>query len=445
MSISRREFMIGCSTAIAAMAGGRLSGLSFAAPGDTTQRDILLFVFLRGGCDSLNLVAPVSDRDYIAKRPSLRVPDSGTDEGWPIGNPLPGVDFRWHRAAAGLRDLYDNKSLAIVHAAGLTNGTRSHFDAMDYIERGTPTSKVTASGWITRHLRSIGVGNSVDTTLPAVSASGSVPASLLGSSAAVGINGVQSFSVQASYRYNTAIQSALRKVYANGSSAMHASGIATLDTIDNLNSSVPQPEITFPQNTPGDLASALRTVANLIRMDVGLQVATVDYGGWDTHEAQSMPFANRVDGLSRALYAFYNYISAYSQRITIVVMSEFGRRLRANETGGTDHGHGGVVLVIGGSVNGGKMYGSWPGLAEEQLDNRVDLAVTTDYRVVLGELLLERLGNPSLGVVFPCMTETDYKPLNILYPSFSSLTPDFSSSGVDGTLGNGVFLPVTMR
>jgi uncharacterized protein (DUF1501 family) len=439
VDFSRRDFLIGCSAAIAAMGGGRIGHLAFASPTDSTERDILVFVFLRGGCDSLNLVAPTSDGDYINARPNLRVRPDGTNAGWAIGNALPGADFRWHRSAAGLRDLYDGGALAIVHACGLTNGTRSHFDAMDYIERGTPTSKTTASGWITRHLRSIGADGGISTELPAVSASGSIPASMLGSSSAVGVSGVTSFNIQGSYRYGESQQAALRRFYSLGDTPMHDSGIATLDTIDRLNSTPPSPDIEFPAGTPGDLQNALRTIAQLIRMDVGLQVATVDYGGWDTHEQQENPFTARVDGLSRALYTFYNYIYAYHSRITIVVMSEFGRRLKANNTGGTDHGHGGVMLVIGGQVRGGKMYGSWPGLAKEQLDNDVDLAVTTDYRVVLAEILINRLGNPALGQVFPGMDASLYQPLNLVFTSFTSLQPDFTGGG------RSLYLPVIAR
>jgi uncharacterized protein (DUF1501 family) len=147
-------------------------------------------------------------------------------------------------------------------------------------------------------------------------------------------------------------------------------------------------------------------------MDVGLQIASVDYGGWDTHERQANIFNNLTEGLSKSLGAFYNDIASYHKRVTVLVMSEFGRRLKANKSGGTDHGHGNVMLVLGGNVNGGKMYGKWPGLSNGQLDNNVDLAVTTDYRTVLSEVVVRRLRNKKLGYIFPGFKE--YKPLNFL-------------------------------
>jgi uncharacterized protein (DUF1501 family) len=163
-----------------------------------------------------------------------------------------------------------------------------------------------------------------------------------------------------------------------------------------------QPSTAYPTDWfVNGLSEQLKSLAQLIKLDLGVQVATVDFGGWDTHEAQAYHFPQLVGGLARALAAFYNDLTAYHQRLTVLVMSEFGRRLKANRSGGTDHGLGGAMLLLGQGVRGGRMYGTWPGLATEQLDNGVDLAVTTDYRTVLGELAAKRLGNPPIGDLFP--------------------------------------------
>lgn len=424
---SRRDFLIGCSTAIAAMAGGKIGGLVFAAPGDTTPRDTLVVVFLRGGCDGLSLVAPTDDSYFQAARAGLWG-DSDPNHprfGGLLGNTLSGVPFRLHPKAAALKEIYDSGEMAIVHACGLNNGTRSHFDAMDYMERGTPNNKNTATGWMTRHLQSI------DATglLPAVAAGSTIPAALLGSADAAAMMGVKDFKINGHWKYGPQQQAILRNHY-NGGTPLHQAGAETLDTVNAIKSKNPGtyvPETDADHPYPGDdysgLTNAFKTVAQLIKMDVGLQMVTVDYGGWDTHDGQGYVFPGQVNTLSRALGAFYNDLSAYHGRLTVVVMSEFGRRLKANSNGGTDHGHGNVMLVLGGNVNGGRMFGRWPGLANMELDNGVDLAITTDYRTVLSEIVVRRLANPNLGQVFPQISA--YSPLGIVRGS--DLPIDYSS------------------
>lgn len=420
MNCNRRQFLIGCSGAVAAMAGGRLQNLAFAAGSqETVQRDILVLIFLRGGCDGLNLIAPSNDPFYIAARSAeTRILESGGHRGLPLKQSIGKTDFFLHPKASALKELYDSNALAIVHACGLTNGTRSHFDAMDLIERGTSDSKNKniSNGWLTRHLTSIGAGG----LIPAVAASPSLPDSLLLSQHAVAIPEPNAFS----FWFDESQQTALRKLY-KGSTPLHEAGLRTLHAVDivagklsrdkdgNVAPYTPENHAEYTsEGLSSELSTPLQTIAQLIKMDVGLQVATVDYGGWDTHEYQNAAFPNLVDGLSRGLMAFYNDLSRYHDRLTVLVMSEFGRRLKANESGGTDHGHGNIMFALGGNVQGGKMYGSWPGLATEQLDDRADLAVTTDYRSVLSEVLIRRLGNPRLNSVFPKFT--NYKPLGLV-------------------------------
>ncbi|HIC88159.1 MAG TPA: DUF1501 domain-containing protein [Anaerolineae bacterium] len=257
-----------------------------------------------------------------------------------------------------------------------------------------------------------------------------VPTSLLGSTEAVGIERLGDFNFNGHWRWEDAQRLALRYMY-NGDTWLHQAGEQTLNAIDvvelaNPGSYIPDHDAVYPDSDFGD---ALQILAQLIKLDVGLHVATVDLGGWDTHEHQGDQgtgyFASQVQGLAEGLAAFYTDLLDYSQRLTVVVMSEFGRRLRENGNHGTDHGHGNVVLVLGGNVNGGQVFvDPWPGLERSQLDNGVDLAITIDYRRVLSEILVRRMQNPRLGMVFPGYT--DYTPLGIV--SGPDLPIDYDNS-----------------
>jgi uncharacterized protein (DUF1501 family) len=420
MSISRRSFTVGCSKAIAALAGGRLGHLTFNTTSDTTQRDMLVVIFLRGGCDGLNLIGPTAEPAYIAaRRTDLRVHNSGPQAGLALANPLADLDFRLHPEAGPLKELYDSQALAIIHACGLTNGTRSHFEAMEYMERGSPESKRTNGGWLARHI----LATKPAGLLPVISTSASQPLSLLEASQAVAMPSLEDFSLNGHWKYGKQQQEALGKIYV-GSNGLELAGRGTLTSLESVASRVqrdedgnispyqPEDGIEYPTDYHiSELSDALKTIARLIKLDLGLQVATVDYGGWDTHEEQAEIFPTLVAGLSQALHAFYNDMARYQQRLTVVVISEFGRRLKANESAGTDHGHGNAMLVLGGKINGGRMYGRWPGLANEQLDDGADLAITTDYRTVLSEILTRRLANPAIDTVFPGFT--GYQPLGV--------------------------------
>ncbi len=426
--MQRREFLVGCSAAIAAMAGSRITGYSFA-PQDSPNRDIFIYVFLRGGCDGLNLVGPVNDSSYVAERPlELRIAESGDNAGLSLQNGLAGLDFRIHPKAAALKELYDSNNLAIIHGAGLTNGTRSHFDAQDFIERGSLNDKNLSEGWFTRFLNSSSLAREKQ-QFRSLAISTSVPSSFLGSNGTVAITNIHDYKLRGDAR----LPDLLRDFY-KGSRLIDTEANNTLDSIQYLNKKLSTTngggivDAAYLKNAGyienNSFSRSLATLSQIIRMDVGLQVATVDYGGWDTHEHQTNIFNNLTDGLSKSLGAFYNDIANDQKRVTVLVMSEFGRRLKANKSGGTDHGHGNVMLVLGGNVKGGKMYGRWPGLSNEQLDNRVDLAVTTDYRTVLSEVVIRRLKNPKLGYIFPGIKE--YKPLDFL--NGEDLTVDYAGT-----------------
>jgi len=394
---SRRNFLQGCSSAIAELAGARLTNVAFRQ--DDTSTDTLVVVFLRGGWDALNVVPPREGDDrgyYELARPDIKITDL-----------LPLNDqFGLHPALAPLHGLYQQGKMAVIHAVGLNYDTRSHFDAMEYIELGTPGQKSTASGWITRHLQTTGVSS----ILPALSTSGA-PSSLLNFVPTVNLNDPSEFS-QWDNGLAESQQIALRQMY-GGESLLHRAGLRTIDSLDIVSPLVEQEY--QPSNgasyNDDELSQQLKTVARMIKLETGLRVATVDYGGWDTHEYENEGnggyIADLLGNLAGGLSNFYLDLDAgYTDRLSVVVISEFGRRLVQNESYGTDHGHGNVMFALGGGVNGGQVYGAWPGLHNDQLYDHADLAITTDYRQVLTELLARRLGNADVASVFPGYTPT---------------------------------------
>ena len=434
ISVTRRDFLVGCSAAIAAMAGGRLGMAAFSDPTTAANEEVLVVVFLRGGMDGLNLVPPIGGPDrefYEVARPTLKVPTTGNAAARELG-PLGSVQLGLNSLAAPLHELYQERKLAIIHAAGLRHETRSHFDAMEFMELGTPGAKGISTGWLTRHLQS--APNLPDTIItPAMMAGNATPTSLLSSTEALAISSPDSFSFSGNWRYVDMQRSMLRRMY-NGDSFIHQAGTQTLNSVDIIESTLPRdsdgrytyapangaqyPDSSFGRN--------MQTVAQMVKLDLGLRVATIDLGGWDTHENQgsgdstntNAPFPARIDELARTLFAFYTDLSGagnanYMRRVTVVVMSEFGRRLKENGNRGTDHGHGNVMLVLGGGVNGG-LYGNWPGLdkAQGQLFQDEDLAITTDYRQVLSEILIRRMGNPNIATIFPGYS--GYVPLGVV-------------------------------
>jgi len=399
--MNRRHFL--CSS-LAALTGSRITSLTYAADAPQSRDHLLVVLFLRGGCDGLNLLGPANDKDYIAARPEwLRVTDSGKFEGITLKNGYNGIDMRLHREAGALKELYDSGHLAMIHGCGLQNGSRSHFEAQDMMERGVADQKniSVAGGWLTRTIEAL----SPHGLLPAVAVGGELPDSLLHSKVAVSMSEARDFT------YGRENQLALLKRLYNGSESIHRTGKLTLDTITALQSKLPRdgggkvqdytPEKGVSYENIGDLGESLRNLAQIAKMDAGLRVATVDYDGWDTHEGQEYRFGELVSEFSRALSIFYNDMSRFHSKMTVVVHTEFGRRLKSNQSEGTDHGYGGVHMLLGSGVNGGKLHGEWKGLANEHLDEGADLAITTDYRTVLNEVLTKRVGLADTKSIFP--------------------------------------------
>lgn len=413
MRCSRRTLLATGFSSV--LAFSQLRQLSFAQ-GESQDSDILVLVFLRGGMDGLNLLGPLDDKDYVdARGAGVRVGTSKPNRGIVLPGSGKSTQFALHAKAAPLFELYKSGDLAFVHACGLTHETRSHFDAQSMIERGIAQDNSIKSGWLTRYLNQ----RQKPGKLPVVVAGSSTPESVLEYANVCCIDDVQDFSFQGHWKYGPQQQKLLLNLY-SGQNDLSTAGRLTLDTLDYVGKRIKRDEegtvqeykAQYNARYPSDwyvdgLTQSLQVLARFIKMDAGLRVGLVDFDGWDTHKYQSDTFTNLVNGLSRALHAFYTDLRDYKKRVTVVVMSEFGRRLKQNESGGTDHGHGNVMIVLGGNVNGSRVFGNWPGLARENLDQHVDLKVTTDYRSVLQEVLHKRLKCPGANQVFPGFNGTE--------------------------------------
>ncbi|GGF07725.1 hypothetical protein GCM10011611_11530 [Aliidongia dinghuensis] len=391
--------------------GGGLAGLAagllpvpglrnLAFGGTGPDRPLLVVVHLRGGCDGLNLISPATDPEFIDARASeLRVAVDGPDAGHALANgPDPKIDFRLHPQAAGLAELYKGGQLAFLHAVGLTDGTRSHFVATDMIERGVADAAALNrqnDGWLTRALGTDGAARG----LVAASASGTISGELLGLPSAIAVPGLDGGLAPPGGPQAAEV---LKRLYAFAQGDVGIAGrdaLGAMATIDGRLSRDPQGHIQPYQaeahvdyGPAADFGRPLKTLAQLIKMDIGLEAATVDIGGWDTHEYQPGRFKAAVDHLSNGIAQFWNDMARYHDRMILVTLTEFGRRLRSNKSQGTDHGRAGVMAVLGGKVHGGRFYGAWPGMTPDRLDEGVDLAVATDYRRVLTEVLEAREG-----------------------------------------------------
>jgi uncharacterized protein (DUF1501 family) len=365
---------------------------------------VLICLFQRGAADALNIVVPHGERAYYAMRPSIAIPQpSSSAVGGAID--LDGF-FGLHPALAPLKPLYDRKLLAPVHAVGSPSTTRSHFDAQDYMETGTPDNKGTADGWLNRYLAVKGTCdecNLAKTPFRAVSMTPQTPRILEGPSATVAMNSLDEFSVRAT----GSSAERLEALYRTGSADLvHGTGAEMFDAVKMLRSANPQKYL--PQNGAdyprSQFGLRLLQIAQLVKANVGLEIAFADVGGWDTHVNQGSTtgqLAQRLDDFSRSIAALVTDLGDRMDDVVILTMSEFGRMARENGNRGTDHGHAGALFVIGGHVKGGKVHGKWPGLEQEQLYEGRDLALTTDFRSVFAEVVSDHLGARALDRIFP--------------------------------------------
>lgn len=390
--------------------------LAFAPKAEAPRGDTLIVIFLRGAADALNIVVPHGEPLYYRRRPTLAIPhpDDRRTSAELRTLDLDGF-FGFHPRLHPLLPIWQGKQLAIVHACGAPDDSRSHFRAMELMERGVANETGPASGWIGRHLATHNTGNL--SPLRAVGFANPLPRSLRGPVAASALKSIADFHLGGDAQALMRMQRMLAAVYANdpalgNDETLSAVGQGTLEVIALLNKL--NPAAYLPANgavyPTSEFGMALQQIALLIKAEVGLEVAAVDVGGWDTHFLQGGSqgmMAGLLDDLALGLGAFHADLVEHADRISVVVMSEFGRRLQENGSFGTDHGHGSAMLLLGGNVRGGLVHGRWPGLAEEQLVGPGDLAVTTDYRDILGELCLKRMQNRNVGEIFPGWVLTD--------------------------------------
>lgn len=410
MTVTRRDFLKMSGTVPIVGASSTLfprwmPKMAFAPAGQEWRvegRDVLVCIFLRGGVDGLNTVIPYAEgAHYYDRRPTIAIPEPGS--GWGSAIDLNGF-FGLHPALAPLKDIYDSNGLTIVQAAGSPHPTRSHFDAMEYMERGIPGDKITGTGWITRHLESALWPN--ESPFRAIGMGAMLPGSLRGEMSALALQSIADFHLGGRDDQLDSIRRTLETLYSVQApdNLLSAQARTVMETVDLLSELavvdyVPEFGAAYPDT---EFGMGLRQTAQLIKADVGLEVSCIDIGGWDTHEGQGGAegvMATQLDELARGLLAFYTDLGDRIQNVSVVTMSEFGRTTGENASGGTDHGRANAMFIMGGGAYS-QVYARWPGLHPDALDEG-DLAVTLDYRDILAEIVAGRLLNPAIDSIFP--------------------------------------------
>ncbi|MDH5507556.1 MAG: DUF1501 domain-containing protein [Anaerolineae bacterium] len=381
--------------------------LAFSPAQVEPRGDTLVVVFLRGAADALNMVVPHGESAYYAARPTIHIPRPD-DRRSAAGERVIDLDgfFGLHPTLKPLLPSWQEGHLAVVHACGAPDESRSHFKAMELMERGVSDEGGPASGWIGRHLATYNTGN--PSPLRAIGLGEMLPRSLYGAVPASALRSIIDFHLSGDTKAAGQMQAALRVFY-QGTDAVSRVGqetLAILNTIEALNPAGYRSK-SEPSYPASEFGSGLQQIAMLVKAEVGLEVAAIDVGGWDTHFAQGSSqglMAGLMSNLAQGLAAFHADLHAHQDRLTVVVMSEFGRRVNENASLGTDHGYGSLMLLMGANILGGQVHTDWPGIQAGQLFGPGDLAVTTDYRDVLAEIISKRLGNQALGEIFPGYT-----------------------------------------
>ena len=402
MPITRRIFLRNGALAAVGTAAipAFLSRVAFGSAETNVRGKRLVVVFQRGAADGLNVVVPHGERAYYAMRPSINIPR----------NAVLDLDdfFGLHPSLAPFQPLWKQRHLAIVHAAGSPDPTRSHFDAQDFMESGTPGVKSTEDGWLNRALRLDAQHfASEKPAFRAIALGPSLPRILSGGEPAVAVNNINEFGVGGQNPKAGPIANTFEAMYEQSvDSVLHGPGQETFEAVKMLKAAdpaqyKPAAGADYPRGRFGD---SLRQLAQLIKANLGVQVAFADIGGWDHHVNEGNTegqLANVLREFSQSLAALWTDLGDMAEETVIVTISEFGRTARENGDRGTDHGHANVMFVMGGPVKGGKVYGKWPGMDQSQLYQGRDLALTTDFRQVLGEVVYRHLGNKNLDQVFP--------------------------------------------
>jgi uncharacterized protein (DUF1501 family) len=410
-SCTRRSFVKGGALALVAMgAAPRFVVRTALAQSRAARSKVLVVIFQRGAVDGLSMLVPHGDRDYYGARGSIAIgrPGAGSDGALDLDG-----FFGLHPSLSGLKPLWDERRLAAVHAVGSPDTTRSHFDAQDYMESGTPGVKSTEDGWLARGLAAQQEPQA--SPFRAVALGPALPRVLRGDVGAVAMTSLAEFDVRdaAALAGGLNASKGFESLYEQGvRDLLYGTGRETFDAVKMLKAADPQRiqpanGAVYPR---GRFGESLRQIAQLIRADVGLEVAFADASGWDTHAAQGNErgqLATRLKEFGDGLAALDRDLGDRMRDVMVLTMSEFGRTVRENGNRGTDHGHGTAMFVIGGAAKGGTVYGKWPGLAREQLHEGRDLAVTTDFRSLFAEVAVRHLGTPA-DPLFPGFKSSGY-------------------------------------
>ena len=394
MALTRRYFLKSSGVALAGFASVPSflvrTALAQTNAGLGIDHPIIIAIFQRGAADGISMVVPFGDKYYATARRQIAIPEPSRS-GDERAIDLDGF-FALHPSLDSLKPIYDSGQLAIVHAVGSPDSTRSHFDAQDYMESGAPGNKSVSDGWLNRYLQAAPAKEA--TPFRAVALSPTMPRSLAGPASSVAMQRVVDFGIRGGAA-TPQIEEMFAELYKD-----------TFDAVKMLRTATsrqytPASGVQYPNSAFGQ---ALLQIAQLVKSKVGLQVAFADVGGWDTHANQGSvrgQLGNRLQDFGDGIAALYRDLGDRMRNIVILTMTEFGRAVSENGSGGTDHGHASCLFVAGGAVKGGKVYGQWPGLAPEQLYERRDLALTTDFRTVFSEILASHMGAKDISKIFP--------------------------------------------
>ncbi len=409
MEITRRYFLkssglslfgLGCVPSFLRRTAFALEGPAAA------KKKVLVALFMRGAADGLNIVVPYAENNYYQMRPTIAIPKPGKGDGGEGAIDLNGF-FGFHPRLAPLKPIFDAGHLAVIHAAGSPDSTRSHFDAQDYMETATPGNKSTQDGWLNRYLqRNVEVD---PTPFRAVALAPALPVSLQGRAPALAFNDIRQFHLAMNPK-NPAyplVEGAFQSLYASTSDPLLSrTARETFEATKTLEGIQAQQylQANGAEYPNGQAGQHLKQVAQLIKSGVGLEIAFVDVGGWDHHVNEGGvqgQLGNLLGKFGGALAAFHQDLGDQMEDVVVLTMSEFGRTARENGNRGTDHGHANVMFVMGGAVKGGKVYGRWPGLRPDDLNEGRDLKLTTDFRDVFAEAVTRHLGATHTGAMFP--------------------------------------------
>jgi uncharacterized protein (DUF1501 family) len=394
MNSSRRHFIKSTGLGFLALGLPPAFLVRTAEAQQANRRKVMVVVFQRGAMDGLNAVIPFKDPAYYDLRPTLAIAEPASGEERAID--LDGF-YGLHPALAPLKSIYDKGHLALVHAAGSPDNTRSHFDAQDYMEIGTPGIKSTPDGWLNRCLNE---HKETESSFRGVALTAQLPRILAGCAPALTLSSIDEFRLR-----NEAIAATLQKLYTTTSDTLFRFGgqnlFAALIELRRAESRIP---LSIERYPAGRFGASLAQIVRLIKADVGLEIAFTEIQGWDTHVNQGGAqgqMANRLKDLAEGLAAFYRDLGDRIEDVVVLTLSEFGRTARENGNRGTDHGHANVMFALGGPVRGGQVYGRWPGLTPEVLHEGRDLNLTTDFRTVCAEVISRHLGQKDLSRIFP--------------------------------------------